>query len=185
MGLESAFKTPMGEFMKRLTLVFVLALLAASCGGEEISERIAEQAIGGNADVEISGDGDDITINIESDEGSLSFGLGAELPAELDVPVPDGGDVMAAGTQNDSVFASIMYPGDRYDEIVAFYDSWTGGTGDEWQTQTASIDFGGQTQRSSLWTSTGNAVFISIADCVDAATGGTDFDATCVTINQN
>ena len=185
MGLESAFKTPMGEFMKRLTLVFVLALLAASCGGEEISERIAEQAIGGNADVEISGDGDDITINIESDEGSLSFGLGAELPDELNVPVPDGGNVMAAGTQSDSVFVSAIFPADRYDEIVAFYDSWTGGTGDEWQTQTASIDFGGQTQRSAVWTSTGNVISISVIDCIDAAAGGTDFDSICLTITQD
>ncbi len=171
--------------MKRLTLVFVVALLAASCGGEQISERIAEQAIGGDADVEISGDGDDVTINIESDEGSLSFGLGAELPNELEVPVPDGGSVMAAGTQNDSVFASAIYPGGRYDEIAAFYDSWTEGTGDEWQTQTASIDFGGQTQRSAVWTSADNAIFISVADCVDAAAGGTDFDSACLTINQN
>ncbi len=171
--------------MKRLTLVFVLALLAASCGGEQISERIAEQAIGGDADVEISGDGDEVTVNIESDEGSLSFGLGAELPDELDVPVADGGNVMAAGTQNDSAFASAIYPGDRYDEIVAFYDSWTEGTGNEWQTQTASIAFGGQTQRSSLWTSADNAIFISVADCVDAAAGGTDFDSACLTINQN
>ncbi len=171
--------------MKRLTLVFVVALLAASCGGEQISERIAEQAIGGDADVEISGDGDDVTINIESDDGSVSLGLGAELPDELDVPVPDGGNVIAAGTQNDSVFASVLYPGDRYDEIAAFYDSWTEGTGDEWQTQTASVDFGGQTQRSAVWTSAGNPILISVADCVDAAAGGTDFDSACLTINQN
>ncbi len=171
--------------MRRLTLVFVVALLATSCGGEQISERIAEQAIGGDADVEISGDGDDVTINIESDEGSLSFGLGADLPDELEVPVPDGGNVMAAGTQNDSVFASAIYPGDRYDEIVTFYDSWTEGTGNEWQTQTASIDFGGQTQRSASWSSADNAISISVADCVDTASGSTDFDASCVTINQN
>lgn len=171
--------------MRRLTLVFVFALVVASCGGEQISEKIAEQAIGGNVDVEISGDGDDVTINIESDEGTLSFGLGASLPDELDVPVPDGGNVMGAGTQNDSVFASVVYPGDRFDEIVAFYDSWTGGTGDEWQTQAASIDFGGQTQRSAVWTRTDNAVFISVADCVDTAAGGTDLDASCLTINQN
>ena len=171
--------------MKRLALVFVIALLAASCGGEEISERIAEQAIGGNADVEISGDGDDVTINIESDEGSLSFGSGAELPDELEVPVPDGGSVTAAVTQNTSAFATVVYSSDTYDELVAFYDAWTEGTGDEWQNQTATIDIGGQTQRSASWTSADFVYFISVADCVDTATGSTDFDATCVTINQN
>ena len=171
--------------MKRLTLVFVVALLAASCGGEQISERIAEQAIGGDADVEISGDGDDITINIESDEGSLSFGLGADLPDELEVPVPDGGNVVAAGTQNDSVFASAIYPGDRYDEIFTFYDSWTDGTGNEWQTQAASIDFDGQTQRSASWSSADISYFISVADSVDTRSGSTDFAAPCLTPTHN
>lgn len=168
--------------MKRFLLIFVLALLAAACGGQQISEQIAEGAIGGNADVEISGDGDDVTINIESDDGSLSLGSGASLPDELMIPVPDGGDVGAAGSSGGSVFAAITYPGDRYDEIVAFYDSWTEGTGDEWQNQSATIDFQGQTQRSSAWSSADSLLFIAVADC---ATSGGDFDSVCVTINQS
>ncbi|GMQ86159.1 MAG: hypothetical protein BMS9Abin07_1732 [Acidimicrobiia bacterium] len=171
--------------MKRLAVVFVLALLAASCGGAQISEKVAEQAIGGNADVEISGDGDDLTVNVETDEGSVSIGSGAQLPDELEVPVPDGGNVTAAGTQNTSVFAAVIYAIDRFDEIVAFYDSWTAGTGGEWQTQTATIDVGGQKQRSAAWNSVDLAYFISVADCVNTSSGSTDLDSTCVVINQN
>lgn len=168
--------------MRRLVLIFVSALLAAACGGEQISEQIAEQAIGGDVDVEISEDGDEVTVNIESDDGSLSLGVGASLPDELVVPVPGGGDVGATGSSGESVFASITYPGDRYDEIVAFYDAWTEGTGDEWQTQSATIDFEGQTQRSNVWSSADSVLFIALADC---GTLGGDFDSACVTINQS
>jgi ABC-type glycerol-3-phosphate transport system substrate-binding protein len=169
--------------MKRLILVFVLALMAAACGGEQISEQLAEQAIGGNADVDISGDGDDVTVNIQSDDGSLSLGSGASLPDELMIPVPDGGKVTLSGVQGESVFAAIQYSADRYDEIIAFYDSWTDGTGDEWQTQTATIDINGQTQRSATWSSADFSSFIAAADCTLSTTG--EIDAVCVTINQS
>ncbi len=171
--------------MKLFALALFIAALAAACGGQQISEEIAEQAIGGNADVEISGDGDDLSINIESDDGSLSIGTGAQLPDELTIPVPGGGNVTAAGTQNTSVFAALVYSMDRYDELVAFYDSWTEGTGDEWQTQTATVDIGGQSQRSAAWNSADLNSYISVADCFDTNSSGTDFNATCLTINQN
>jgi hypothetical protein len=171
--------------MKRFLLIFVLALLAAACGGEQISEQIAEGAIGGNADVEISGDGDDFSINVESDDGSLSLGSGASLPDEMEIPVPDGGDVTMAGTQGTSVFAAVSYPKDRYDEIVAFYDSWTDGAGGEWQTQTATVDFGGQTQRTAAWNDVESNYYILVSDCAFAAAEGNDLNAVCVTVNQN
>ena len=66
--------------MRPLVLIFVLALTLAACSGEQISEQIAEEAIGGNANVEIEGEGDDVTINIESDEGSISIGSGGVTP---------------------------------------------------------------------------------------------------------
>jgi len=170
--------------MKLFALALFVAALAAACGGQQISEEIAEQAIGGNADVEISGDGDDLTVNIQSDDGSLSIGSGAQLPDELTIPVPDGGNVTAAGSQNTSVFAAVTYSIDRYDELVAFYDSWTDGTGDEWQTQTATIDIGGQSQRSAAWNNVDLDFYISVADCFDVSSSGTNLNATCVTINQ-
>lgn len=166
-----------------MTVVFVLALLAAACGGEQISEQLAEQAIGGNADVNISGDGDDFSISVESDEGSIELGSGASLPDGLTVPVPDGGDFTASFSGDNSAGASISYPGDRYEEIVAFYESWTAGTGDEWQTSTSTFDLDGQTQRTSQWNTVGNEFFVLVSDCVDMASG--EFTSACVTINQN
>jgi len=169
--------------MRRFVLIFGFALLAAACGGEQISEQLAEQAIGGNADVQISGDGDDVTINIESDEGSISIGSCAELPDSLAVPVPDGGDVMSSFSDTNSAGASIMYPGDRYDEIVTFYESWTAGTGGDWQNSTSTFELDGQTQRTSQWNNEGNQYFILVADCIDIGTG--EHTSTCVTINEN
>jgi hypothetical protein len=169
--------------MRRLTVIFVLALLAAACGGEQISEQLAEQAIGGNADVNISGDGDDFSISVESDEGSFELGSGASLPDGLNVPVPDGGDVTASFSDDSSAGASIMYAGDRYDEIVGFYESWTAGTGDEWQTSTSTFELDGETQRNSQWNTIGNQYFILVGDCIDIGTG--EFTAVCVTINEN
>lgn len=169
--------------MRRLTVVFALALLASACGGEQISEQIAEEAIGGNADVEISGEGDDVSIIIESDEGSISIGSGSELPGSLTVPVPDGGEVTSSFEDSSSAGAGLMYPDDRYEEIVAFYESWTAGTGDGWQTSTSTFEMEGETQRSAQWNTEGNEYFILVVDCVDIATG--EFTSACVTINQN
>lgn len=156
--------------MKRLTVVFVLALLAAACSGEQISEQIAEEAIGGNADVNISGDGDEFSVSVESDEGSINIGAGSEIPEGLTVPVPDGGEVTSSFSDDNSAGAGVMYAQDRYEEIVAFYESWTAGTGDEWQTSTSTFELDGETQRSAQWNNVGNEVFILVSDCIDIAT---------------
>jgi hypothetical protein len=99
------------------------------------------------------------------------------------VPVPDGGDAMSSFSDTNSAGASIMYPGDRYDEIVTFYESWTAGTGGEWQTSSSTFEMDGQTQRTSQWNNEGNQYFILVADCIDIGTG--EFTSTCVTINEN
>lgn len=169
--------------MRRFVLIIGFALLAAACGGEQISEQLAEQAIGGNADVQISGDGDEVTINIESDEGSISIGSGATLPDSLTIPVPDGGDVISSFSDANSAGGSITYPGDRYEELVGFYESWTAGIGGEWQTSTSSFELDGQTQRTSQWSNEGNQYFILVSDCIDIGTG--EFTSACVTINEN
>ena len=172
-----------------LVLLCALIVVAASCGAasDKISERIAEEAIeasgGGELDVDISGDGDDMTINVETEEGSFSTGSNVELPGELNVPVPDGGNVTASGTQGSSAYASITYPRDRYDEIASFYDDWTSGTGDEWETYTSTFDMDGETQRSAQWSTTGGS-YVAVTDCFDVYGDGDSLDSVCVTLNQ-
>ena len=121
------------------------ALVATSCGAaaeklsEEAAERALESASGGDVDLDISGDGDEFTVNVDSEDGTFSIGSDVELPSELQIPVPDGGSATSAGTQEGSAFASITYPIERYDELIAFYDNWTAGTGGEWDTSTTTF----------------------------------------------
>ena len=171
--------------MKRLLLVLAFALLVAACGGsDQIAEEAVEQAIGGNAEVEITEDGDDVTINIESDEGSISIGTGAELPDELEIPVPDGGDVLSSVVAGGQVAVTVVYSNDRYDDIVAFYDSWAAGTGDEWDSGESTFSAGDATVRSAFWNSADNAKSITVTDCPGMDVAGGAADAVCVSVLQ-
>jgi hypothetical protein len=172
-------------------VIVALALVAASCGSaedkvaEQIAEGLIEASSDENVDVDISGEGDDMTVNLETDEGSLSLGSGAEMPDGLEIPVPDGGDVTASGSQEDAVFAMLSYDLDRYDEIVAFFEDWISGTGEEWDHQSGTMDVGGETQRSSIWSSSDYSSMISVVDCYGIGAADTEqFNAVCVSVNQ-
>ena len=169
-----------------------LALVATSCGAaaEKLSEEAAERAIEsagvGDVELDVSGDGDEFTVNIDSEDGSFAVGSDVEIPGELQIPVPDGGNATTAGAQDGAVFVSITYPIDRYDELVAFYDDWTSGTGDEWDSSTSTFEMDGQTQRSASWAETGAGSYIAVNDCFDAFRD-TDSDspnAACVIVNE-
>ena len=76
----------------RKTLVLLgagIALIGAACGGDTIAEKILENEIGGDVDINIDGDGDTPEINIETDEGSISIG-GGSVPDELTEYSQDG-----------------------------------------------------------------------------------------------
>jgi hypothetical protein len=166
-------------------LVLALLLVSASCSGEQISEQIAEEAIGGNADVEVSGEGDDLIVNIESDEGSLSIGAGGTLPEELETPVPDGAEVVSSLVSDGIVLATVRYPADRWDEIAAFYHSWTQGTGESWDAGESTVSEGDQTQRTAWWTNADVTGSITMSDCYFAPGESVGFDAVCVSVSQS
>ena len=87
-----------------------------------------------------------------------SVGSGATLPDGLEIPIPDGGDVMASFTSDGLINVSLSYDQGRFDEIVGFYENWTSGTGEEWDAQTMSLDSGEGTLRTNLWAeSAGNS----------------------------
>jgi hypothetical protein len=120
--------------MKRnlLALLGVLLVITTSCGSaaEQLTENAVENQLGDDANVDI--DTDTGEVRIESDDGSAVFG-GGEIPDGLEIPVPDGGDVVSAfegSNDGESQFAvSIDYRDGDYEEIVAFYDDQIG-TGD-------------------------------------------------------
>jgi hypothetical protein len=193
--------------------VCTLLLTACSSASDVVSENLAEELIeagaDGNVDVDVSGDGEDMTINVESedgnvsidvsgdgdeatiemesDDGTMTIGAGAEMPEGLTVPVPDGGEVTTSVEIEDGVMVVVTYDQGRYDEIVAFYDDWTDGSGEEFEKQSMSFETEGQAQRSTMWVGTSSDSFVSVGDCFDVqadGSSGEEFNAVCVNINQ-
>jgi len=90
--------------MKRSSILFfgvvlLLPLLLTGCGktaAELTAEKIIENNLGGNADVNIKGD----SVNIETDQGNWQAGQGASLPDNwpADIYVPEGNIITAINT---------------------------------------------------------------------------------------
>ena len=192
---------------------FALLVSACSSASDVVAENLAEQLIeagaDGEVDVDVSGDGEDMTINIESEDGdvsmnvsgdgddatiemesedgSITIGAGSEMPEGLSIPVPDGGDVTTSVEMEEGVMVVVTYPEGDYDAIVSFYDDWTAGSGDDFDKQTMSLDTGGADQRSTMWIGATTETFISVGDCFDVyaeESSGEEFNAVCVNINQ-
>lgn len=109
-----------------------LALLTAGCGGaaDKVSEQVAEKAVeqaiesetGGDVDIDASGDG---SVEIETDDGSMSFGTG-EVPADWpeDVPLPDELVVQSGSTSaaaDGQLVAIIGTSTDTPEDLLATY----------------------------------------------------------------
>lgn len=198
-----------------LLAVAAFALFAAACSSasdtvaENLTEQLLESGVDGNVDVDVSGDGEDMTINIESEDGdvsmdvsgdgedatiqlesedgAISIGAGAEMPEGITIPVPDGGDVTTSVEMEEGVMVVLTYPEGDYDAIVAFYDDWTAGSSEDFDKQTMSLDTGGPDQRSTMWIGTDSETFISVGDCFDVLaeeSSGEEFNAVCVNINE-
>jgi hypothetical protein len=178
-----------------MALLVVLALVASACGAaaDKISEKAAEQAAeklmeasgGGDVDVDLSGSGDDATVKIETEDGSMSFGAGAEMPEGLTIPVPDNGTVQTAITTEDGVMVALFYDQGRYDEIVGFYEDWTSKNGSGWQKSTfdMSTDDGG-TLRNSMWIDDDGEGAITVGDCAAIGSETEEANAVCVSVTQ-
>jgi hypothetical protein len=178
-----------------MALVVVLALVASACGAaaDKISEKVAEQATeklveasgGGDVNVDISGNGDDAGVKIETEDGSMSFGAGSEMPEGLTIPVPDGGTVQTAITTEDGAMVALNYDQGRYDEIVGFYEDWTSKNGSGWQKSTfdMSTDDGG-TLRNTMWIDDDGEGAITVGDCPAMGSDTMDANAVCVSVTQ-
>ncbi|HDL49474.1 MAG TPA: hypothetical protein ENH33_05890 [Actinobacteria bacterium] len=174
--------------MKRLMAAMAVLVLGVSVTGcasaaEKVAEKVAEKTIeqsgGGDVSVEQSGSGDNTVIKVESEEGTMVFG-GGEIPEGLTVPVPDGGEVTASISTPDGLSVSLSYTKADYDDIVKFYEDWTG-SGD-FQKNSFSSESGGTTVRSTSWYSGDGNISISVADSCVSASG--DEGAVCVMIIQ-
>lgn len=123
-----------GRRLVSMLMVFGLVVLGA-CSGGDIAEQIIEQQEG-VGDVEI--DEDTGEVSIETEDGSAVIG-GGEIPADLPVPVPDGGTVQAVFQQDAGYSVSVQYSG-GFDDIVDFYADWIDSQGLEVANRTDSSE---------------------------------------------
>lgn len=198
----------------KITAIAAFALLVVACSSasdvvaDNVTEQLIEAGVEGDVDVDVSGDGEDMSINIDSEdgdvsidvsgddeemtiemeteEGTISIGVGTELPDSLEIPVPDGGDVMTSFEADDAVSVALSYDIGRFDELTSFYEDWTGSSGGEWASNSMSVDSDEGTQRMEMWTDSGTGTMIMVADCADGTVdaSSTESNAACVSINQ-
>lgn len=118
-------------------VLVAVAGLVTACGGDdadevagqELGEKLAEQAIedSGSEDVDVDVDGEDVTI--ESDEGTISVGSG-DIPDSFpdDLSVPDGDVVSSIDTpEGSSVTLDVDDAVAAFDEALADLEAngWT------------------------------------------------------------
>ena len=140
--------------VRKLIPLIALALAASACGN--IAENIAEEAIergleaegGGNVDIDLDSDGEG-TIEIESEEGDSIISMGGgEVPDSLDMPIPDGYEVVGSstfsGTDQTNTTVTLQYSPSDLDDLVEVYTDYFAGFDDVFTSQS---DSGG----SQLW----------------------------------
>lgn len=137
---------------RSIVLIGILALVASACGAaaENVAENLAERALesegGGNVDLDIDEESGEVSVQMESGDGSGSLTIGGgELPDGFPIPVPDGGEVMSTFSseteEGTSYSVTISYPADRYEELASFYEDWIDGQADDVQKSETSGEF--------------------------------------------
>jgi hypothetical protein len=172
-----------GETMRRVMSVALAVMLMVSVTGcakaaEKVSEKVAEKAVensgGGNANVDISGNGG--TVQVQTEEGSATFG-GGKVPASIDVSLPSGGAVMASTDTSTEATVMVQYAGANFDDIVASLQKWVDGAPGDFQTATMSAS-GVQSQ---TWNS--NTTTIGVQTCASSS-GAMDSVCVYVTVEK-
>ena len=162
--------------------VSALALIVAACGGaaEVVNEQLLE-SIEGVENVEINQDDGTFEFTIEEDGETITIG-GGEVPEGLTVPVPNGGQVVGAASSDTDISVSLMFPGDQYEDLVAQYQSWADGSGQEVAKSESTYESDGTEIRNVSWSTDDGSVFVTVSDCISVETG--EFDSACVTIYE-
>jgi hypothetical protein len=155
-----------------LAVMLVLSVTGCAKAAEKVSEKVAEKAIenssGGNANVDISGDGG--TVKIQTEEGSATYG-GGEIPDSVDVAFPSGGKVMASTDTSTDASVMVQYEGANFDDIVASLQKWVDKASGDFEAASMSVSG----MRSQTWSS--DTTSIGVQTC---ASSSGEMDAVCV-----
>ncbi len=115
---------------KVLLLAVLLTLSACATAAENLAENVIENSIEGELGGDASVSVEDDSIQITSDEGSVSVGEGVDVPEGFPLPVLDGGTVFYSATDASSTVVMIEYPGAMLEELVETYEDYFAGQGD-------------------------------------------------------
>ena len=162
-----------------------LALVATACGAvsENLAEEIIEQGFEGegNANVDLDLEDGTVNIDVEGPEGqSISIG-GGEVPDEITVPIPDGGDVTTSYVGSNDAAVALFYPQSEFDALVAYYEDWVASQSEEFDKNTSTFSSDDGTIRNVTWYSAERSTNISVGDCYSLEGG---LDNVCLNITM-
>lgn len=179
------FRTESGPGLAIVGIV-ILAMVNVACGSlaEKATEQVLEKAIesGGDGNVELDLDAEGGSFSVQTDEGSMNFGSGLDLPDTLEIPVPNDGNVTSTQSGDGYVHATITYPRERFDEVVAFYENWVGAQAGDFQTANSQYSNDGEIFRTSTWSESESGTTVGVSDCYSIDGDGL---ATCLTVLHN
>lgn len=159
-------------------------MLLSACGNvaETVAEQVAEQAGGGNVEIDIDDDGSNVSI--ETDEGSMEIGSDLELPEDLAVEVPGGGSVTSVFDFDTDISVVVSYDIGEFDDLIDFYADWTANESEEFQASTSEFDSAdGISFRTAAWFGE-DGTAINLTSCRSAESTEDEPDAVCLTITQ-
>ena len=172
---------------RRIRIAAVLLgafMLLSACGNvaETVAEQVAEQAGGGNVELDIDDDGGNVSI--ETDDGSMEIGSDLELPDDLLVEVPGGGSVTSVFDFDSDISVVVSYDIEEFEDLIDFYTDWTANQSEDFQASTSEFDSAdGISFRTAVWFGeTGTS--INLTSCRSADSTEDDPDAVCLTISQ-
>lgn len=126
-----------------------------------------------------SGDDEEMTITVEGEDGgSMTIG-GGEVPAGFGVPVADGGTVIMSMIVDEGGTVTLIYPGNAYAQLVAFYTSQLPSDGDVMKSE-GTYEDGDGTHRNTTWI--GDTFMVSIDDCLGLESDS--LDSVCATLTD-
>ncbi len=146
----------------------VIALILSGCGAaaekasEKATEQILEEQIGGNVDIDTGGDG---SVEIETDEGSASFGTG-DVPEEWPefLELPDDVEIQSGTTIDSSDGRLVTIVGitdETPEEVLARYKDLLA----EWEISGESTSSGGgSTLTGAQWANGKERVSLAASD---------------------
>lgn len=113
------------------SILFSLGVLILSaCGSDDATDSATPLAAAETDDAETNSEAQ-ADSDVEPSDGD---GGTVDVPADFAIPTVDGAVVVIDSLPGipDGAYLQLLYPGDRYDELVQFYEVWIGEQTAEW-----------------------------------------------------